>query len=97
MKKANCILCDHNAERGVYSGSKEPTKDAGGFKYKCPECGLYALNDSEYSWIERFASKERKSALSEYVKENPAAEGYFKVLKWDDIQGILGLPSKRRG
>ena len=34
MKKANCILCDHDAKRGVYSGSKEPTKDAGGFKYK---------------------------------------------------------------
>ena|GEM_PF-1899427 len=97
MKKANCILCDHDAKRGVYSGSKEPTKDAGGFKYKCPECGLYALDGFAYNWIEMFASSQQKKTLSRHIKENPAAEGYFKVLRWTEIQRILGLHSKRRG
>ena len=97
MEKAKCLLCGHDAERNVFSDAPDPTKVAGGYKYICPEYGLYALNDYEYSWVEHFASNEQKSTLSEYMKENTAEEGYFKVLRWEDIQRILGLPSKRRG
>ncbi len=97
MEKAKCLLCGQDAERNVFSDAPDPTKVAGGYKYACPECGLYALNGYEYIWVKRFASNEQKSALFQYLKETTAAEGYYKVLKWDDIQRILGLPPRDRG
>lgn len=48
MEKAKCLLCGHDAQRNVFSDDPDPTKVAGGYKYICPECGLYALNDYEY-------------------------------------------------
>ncbi len=97
MEEAKCLLCGHDAERNVFSDAPDPTKVAGGYKYAGPECGLYAINGYEYSWVDQFATSEQKSALSQYLKETTAAEGYFKVLKWDDIQRILGLLPKDRG
>jgi len=86
MEKAKCLLCGHDAERNVFSDAPDPTKVAGGYKYICPECGLYALNDYEYNWVEHFASKEQKLKLSEYVRNNPVEEGYFKVLRMNEIR-----------
>lgn len=97
MEEAKCLLCGQDAERNVFSDAPDPTKVAGGYKFTCPECGLYALNGYEYSWVDHFATDEQKSLLSQHLRETTAAEGYFKVLKWDDIQRILGLPPRDRG
>ena len=96
MEKDKCLLCGHDAQRNDFSDAPDPTKVAGGYKYICPECGLYGLNDYEYHWIERWATEEQKRILSEYVKKHPAKKGKFRVVRWDEIKRILGLPSKEK-
>ncbi len=96
MEKDNCLLCNHDAERGVFTDAPDQTKVAGGYKYKCPECGLFALDEYGHNWVELRATNEQKIKISKYVKDNPAEEGYFKVLKWKDIKSILRLPYTER-
>ncbi len=91
MKKASCILCNHAAERSFFSNSPDPTEVAGEYKYVCSECGLFVLDNFEHNWIEFIASEKQKNRLSEYVKDNHAEEGNYKVIKWRNIKNILRL------
>lgn len=98
MEKAKCILCGHDAQRASYSSSysddKERVDVAGGYKYDCPECGLFSLDNYEHSKVEHFTSNEQKRNLSEYVKGHKRRDEYLP-LSWDDIKRILGLHSKK--
>ena len=91
MEKANCLLCDHPAERGVFKDPSEPSKLAVGYKYICSECGLYAFGHDVYYWLERFGTEVHKEKLSEHIKNNPDEEGNFKVLKRTDVEKILNV------
>lgn len=92
MKKPKCLLCELEAEKSAYKTLQAlPTKISGGFRYRCPECKLYALYNREFRWVKKFATEEQKRILSEYVRNNQLEDEFLK-LEMNDIKKILGLP-----
>jgi hypothetical protein len=88
MEKTKCLLCDYPAQRAGFKSDSEPHEFSGGYKYICPECGLYAFGDV-HRWIEKYGTDERKKKLSEYIKNNPDEEGNYKELTRTDVEKIL--------
>ncbi len=86
-----CLLCEHPAERNVFKDPSETYPLASGYKYDCPECGLYAFGHDAYYWLEKFSTKEHKEKLSEHIKNNPDEKGDYKLLKRTDVEKILNL------
>ncbi len=89
MENAKCILCGANAERKslkIDSDLNGSVKGSSGTGYKCNDCGLYYLSDSDCESIKLFASDECKRKVAEYVKSNPDKEGNYKLITWIGIK-----------
>ncbi len=91
-EQETCLFCGAQAERGPFSEDMEATGTAIGWKYECPNCGLYALPEEEHNWIENSCSEEEKIKLFEYLRDNPPEEGSYRVLTMDEIKKILHAP-----
>jgi hypothetical protein len=94
MENDKCLLCGSPATSGPFSPEPENTKMAGGWKYACGTCGLYALSMHELHYIESYCSQGQCLQLSEYVKDHPDKEGNYKILTMAEIRQVLNLPDK---
>lgn len=82
-EECECLLCRGNAERA-------PFKDPRGWKYECPNCGLYALAGSVHSYIEVFVKDpNNRMKLSDYLKKYPPKGDEFRELTKDEIKGVI--------
>ena len=95
MDKMKCLLCPNIAEVSSPGNSQGLKDTSGGWKYNCPKCGLYSLNEYEKNMIEVFLKNKEKGTISEYVKTHQREDlTYFHLTKKIIEEDILGHPIK---